>query len=140
MHAKAMHTKAFARTTAVLATLLLTAACGAGSPAPSAAPATAALTASPAASPTTVAQVITLTVRNGKVTGDTGRVKVRLGSVVQLVVTSDVADEVHVHTYDKHMDLTVDQPGTLTFTAGIPAIVEIELESRKLLLTRLEVS
>ena len=133
-----MHVKPFALASTVLAALLLTAACGASSPAPTTAASTAGTAASTQPSPT--AQVITLTVKGGKVTGDTGRVKVRLGSVVQLVVTSDVADEVHVHTYDKHMDLTVGQPGTLTVTADIPAIVEIELESRKLLLTRLEVS
>ena len=132
-----MRTRSFTLSSAVLAALLLTAACGASS-----APPTAALTSgsTASASPSSAVQVLTLTVRGGKVTGDTGRVKVRLGSVVQLVVTSDVADEVHVHTYDKHVDLTVGRPATLTFTADIPAIVEVELEGRKLLLTRLEVS
>ena len=137
-----MRVKPFALTSAALTALLLTAACGASSPAPAAAPTAAPLTAGPAAStsPSPTAQVVTLTVKGGKVTGDTGRIQVRLGSVVQLVVTSDVADEVHVHTYDKHLDLTVGQPGTLSFTADIPAIVEVELEGRKLLLTRLAVS
>ena len=138
-----MHTKPFALTSAVLTALLLTAACGASTPAPSSAPLTASPeSSSPAAStsPSPTAQVVTLTIKGGKVTGDTGRIQVRLGSVVQLVVTSDVADEVHVHTYDKHLDLTVGQPGTLSFTADIPAIVEVELEGRKLLLTRLAVS
>ena len=132
-----MLSKRFALASAALPVLFLTASCGSSS-----APPTATLTpaSSASANPSSAVQLITLTVRSGKVTGDTGRVKVKLGSVVRLVVTSDVADEVHVHTYDKHMDLVVGQPGTLTFTANIPAIVEIELESRKLLLTRLEVS
>ena len=128
--------KAFAfSTTAALAAVLLTAGCAST---PSAA--TPPSTPSSSASVSSAVQRLTLTVANGKVTGDTGRIKVKLGSVVRLVVTSDVADEVHVHTYDKHLDLAVGQTGTLTFTANIPAIVEIELERSKLLLTRLQVS
>ena len=128
-----MRIKAFAfSTTAALAAVLLTAGC-ASTP-------TAATPPSLSGSASPAVQLLTLTVANGKVTGDTGRIKVKLGSVVRLVVTSDVADEVHVHTYDKHLDLAVGQSGTLTFTANIPAIVEIELERSKLLLTRLQVS
>ncbi len=86
------------------------------------------------------ARVVRLVVAGGRVSGDTGRVPVSLGSTVRLEVTSDVADEVHVHTYDKKVDVMPGAPAVLQFTADIPAIVEVELESRSLLLTRLQVS
>lgn len=86
------------------------------------------------------ARVVRLVVAGGRVSGDTGRVPVPLGSTVRLEVTSDVADEVHVHTYDKKVDVMPGAPAVLQFTADIPAIVEVELESRSLLLTRLQVS
>src|SRR3712207_5247078 len=103
------------RAPALLSLLLLTA-CGGEqvvSP-PAAAPSSATATASgsptaspsPSPSPSDTRQVITLTYAGGKVTGDTGRVKVPVGTTVLLRITSDVADEVHVHGVDRYVDLT----------------------------------
>ena len=133
-----MRTTRLAVSTLTVSALLLTAGCGTGSshpPTPSSSS-----SASGTASPNRAVQVVSLTVKGGKVTGATGRVKVELGSTVRLVVTSDVSDEVHVHTYDKHADVTAGSTTTLQFTADIPAIIEVELETRRLLLTRLQVS
>ncbi len=58
---------------------------------------------------------------------------------MQLVVTSDVADEVHLHGYDKSVDVTAGGTATLTVLAKIPGVFEVELESRKLVLTQLQV-
>jgi heme/copper-type cytochrome/quinol oxidase subunit 2 len=85
------------------------------------------------------AQVIALTVTAGEVSGATGRVLVTLGSQVQLRVTADVPDQVHVHGYDLTEDTVPGQPVTVLFTADIPGVFEVELENAKLPLTRLQV-
>jgi hypothetical protein len=63
----------------------------------------------------------------GRATGDTGRIPVALGEAVTLVLTSDVADEVHVHGYDKTAELVPGQPAELTFDATVPGVFEVEL-------------
>jgi ABC-type Fe3+-hydroxamate transport system substrate-binding protein len=127
------------------ATLVVTA-CGTTTPAAPAssttAPTTSPITSTSAAgSPTsTTAQTVRVRYAEGKVTGDTGRVHVALGSTVALVVTSAVADEVHLHGYDKKVDVPASGTATLTFTATIPGVFEVELERLSKTLVTLEVS
>jgi heme/copper-type cytochrome/quinol oxidase subunit 2 len=64
---------------------------------------------------------------------------VELGSTVEVVVTADVAQEVHIHGYDLHVDTVVGQPVTKEFVASTPGVFEVELEQSKTLLTRLQV-
>lgn len=73
-------------------------------------------------------------------TGQTGRVKVALGTRLRITVTSDVADELHVHGYDLTQELSAGQSGSLEFVADKPGVIEVELERAKLPLTRLEIS
>jgi heme/copper-type cytochrome/quinol oxidase subunit 2 len=82
---------------------------------------------------------ISVTVRKGKVIPRTRRVKVPEGSTVRLVVTSDVADEVHVHGYDLKKDIEAGQPGVIEFTADQSGVFEVELEHKALQLTQLQV-
>ncbi len=86
------------------------------------------------------AQVVTLTVAGGRVTGDTGRVAVKRGARVRVTVLADVADEVHVHGYDLMQDTTVGQPVAIEFVADRPGVFEVELEDAGLPLTRLQVA
>jgi len=72
-------------------------------------------------------QTIQVSYAGGTITGG-GRVPVKLGTSVTLEVTSDVADEVHVHGYDLMQDVTPDGPATVTFDATIPGVFEVELE------------
>jgi heme/copper-type cytochrome/quinol oxidase subunit 2 len=65
---------------------------------------------------------------------------VPLGSTVTLKVTSDVADEVHVHGYDKKGDVEAGSSVTITFTADLPGQFEVELEDAHLKLVELRVS
>ena len=74
--------------------------------------------------------VIELRIVGGQVEGGARREKVAVGSEVTLRVTSDVADEVHVHTYDLTVKLVPGQTSELTFLARIPGIHEVELEER----------
>lgn len=59
-------------------------------------------------------------------------IEVALDEDVLFTVTSDVAEEVHVHGYDLHFDL---EPGVSTevrFTADVAGIFEVELEGAHL--------
>ena len=50
---------------------------------------------------------------------------------VVITVTSDVADEVHVHGYDLMADVAPGAPATIRFTADAPGRFEIELEDTR---------
>ena len=85
-------------------------------------------------------QRIQVTFTHGKAGGDTGRVPVALGTSVTLVVTSDVADEVHLHGYDIEKELSPGAPATLQFTADVAGVFEVELHHAGTVLLRLQVS
>lgn len=109
--------------------------------APGAAPSSAAASTSPSTSAATGTgvQTITLNVAGGKVSGDTGRARVKLGSTVDVAVTADVAEEVHIHGYDLMVDTVPGQTVHKQFVAKLPGVFEIELEQSKTQLTRLQV-
>lgn len=89
--------------------------------------------------PPAAKNLISVTIAGGKITPGPGKVKVPLGEKVTVEVTSDVAEEVHVHGYDKMIDLEPGKVSKLTFTADIPGIFEAELEGSGKLLFELEV-
>lgn len=95
----------------------------------------------PAGSPSGTAQAVEIGVEvaEGRVAGP-GRVTVPQGSPVRLEVTSDVADEVHVHGYDLKADVAPGSPAVITFTADLAGIFEVELEDAGKLLLQLEVT
>ena len=98
------------------------------------------VTTTPGAPATTApsGKVAAFTFTGGHVSGDS-RVTVKLGEQVTIRVVSDVAEEIHVHTYDRMVDLEPGVPGEITFTADIPGVHEVELEHSALHLTSLEV-
>ena len=85
-------------------------------------------------------QRLEVQVSGGRVHGDTGRVPVAAGSHVTLVVTSDVADEVHVHGYDVEQELSPGQPAEIVLDATIPGVFEVELHEAGTTLLSLQVS
>lgn len=85
-------------------------------------------------------KTISLTVAGGKVTGDTGRVTVPLGTRVRITVTTDVADEIHVHLYDLTQQVGAGSSASVEFVADKPGVVQVELHESKLPLTRLAIS
>ncbi|HEY0537293.1 MAG TPA: hypothetical protein VGD53_02950 [Actinoallomurus sp.] len=96
----------------VMATMLLAGGCGTKAPAaPSAAPAV----------------TITVNVSGGKVRTPGRRVTVRRGRTVRIVVTSDAADEFHLHGYDRELELRPGVPGVMRFAADQPGVFEAEL-------------
>jgi hypothetical protein len=92
----------------------------------------------PSPSPT-VDQTIHITFANGKVSGVGSRVKVQHNSTVALVVTSDVADEVHVHGYNKMVDVPKGGTATIAFRATLQGVFEVELEKLKHRLVLLQI-
>ncbi|HEX7275991.1 MAG TPA: hypothetical protein VF244_01320 [Acidimicrobiales bacterium] len=108
-------------------------------PTPTTTSGTGATTTVPATTTTTASgRVAEFTYSGGNVSGDS-RVTAKLGEQVTIRVTSDVAEEIHVHTYDLTVDLEPAVAGEVTFTADIPGVHEVELEHSHLRLTSLEV-
>ena len=97
-----------------------------------------------AAGPTTTgaaggAQTVQVTVTGTKVETAERRVKVPLDGKVRLEVTADRADEVHLHGYDRKVDIEPGTPAVLEFTADVPGVFEVELEEAGLKLVELQV-
>ena len=84
-------------------------------------------------------RTINIKVRGGKASGDTGRIAVPLGTPIVLSVGSDVADEIHVHGYDRKANIPGGATASVVFTANTPGVFEVELENSKLQLLQLQV-
>ncbi len=74
--------------------------------------------------PTTVSIVV----ENGAPKGGIQRMTVKKGDRVVLVVRSDVADEVHLHGYDRSAEIE-NGMAKIAFTATTPGRFEVELEN-----------
>jgi hypothetical protein len=95
------------------AAILVTAGCGTKAPEPS----------TTSSAPTTR---IVVTVQGGSVHTASRRVTVRRGRAVEIDVTSDAADEFHLHGYDRELELRPGVPGVLRFVADQPGVFEAE--------------
>jgi hypothetical protein len=68
-----------------------------------------------------------VTIAAGKVAPDPGgKVEVATGDHVHISVTSDHADEIHVHGYDIEKEVSAGGTVTIDFTADIPGQFEVE--------------
>lgn len=128
----------------VAALALLGAACdddgnGASDPAPTSTTAPAGADASGPTTTTFDGTRVEVEVSDGGVVGGVRRVEVDTGARVLLVVTSDVADEVHVHGVDVTREVEAGGTVDVDFTADIPGVFEIELEAQGLQLVELVV-
>ena len=123
---------------ALVAATLLLAGCG-GSGGSSSDETTTAAQVSTISATTTASQVIPIAVKDGKPIGGITRVSVAKGTHVDLVVHSDVADEVHLHGYDLHEDVKAGGVAQIVFDAKITGVFEAELESRRLQILELTV-
>ena len=77
---------------------------------------------------------------NGKPRGGVKRLSYKTGDRIQFTVTSDVADEVHVHGYDISKDVPAGGTVRFSFPARIEGVFEAELEGRKEQIAELRVS
>lgn len=83
--------------------------------------------------------VIDIRIVGGQPVGGIEHVTVEKPDLVDLVVHSDVADEVHLHGYDLHQDVEAGGTARIRFQAKIQGVFEAELENRKLQILELTV-
>lgn len=76
----------------------------------------------------------------GDGSGSIRRVTIERGQRVTLIVSSDVADEVHVHGYDLMADVAPGSPARISFEASVPGRFDVELESRAIQIAELRVN
>ena len=100
-------------------------------------------TAPPTTRPTTTAPAVTtirIRVVDAKPAGGIARPSVSKGDHVVLVVTSDTADEVHLHGYDLSADVAAGGTVRIPFVADTPGRFEVELENLGVELAEITVS
>ena len=85
-------------------------------------------------------QVVQVRVTGIQVQTAERRVKIKLGTQVRLQVTTDRADEVHLHGYDRKVDAQPGRPAVLQFQADTPGVFQVELEEADLKLVELQVA
>lgn len=105
-----------------------TVASGDPTPAASASPSAPSGTSASSSPPAAAVRVIEATYAAGEVTGVTSRVAAVLGEKLLVRVTSDVADEVHIHGYDLTADVPAGGTVELPLTVSIAGGFEVELE------------
>ena len=105
---------------------------------PSASPTASASTAAPSEAAADV--TVDIRIADGKVTTGVQNVKVKSGQSVLIRGVSDVADSLHVHGYDKSLDLEPGKPAEVTFTADVTGVFEIETHETAKLVAKLTVS
>ena len=125
------------RASLAAAALVVLAACGDGDDSPTVAGGP--TSSAPTNSSAPAANVLSVTVRGGSVVEGASRQRATLGQSVTVRVTSDVADEVHIHGYDRTLPVAAGQTAELTFVASIPGVFEVEFEKSHRLLFTMEV-
>jgi hypothetical protein len=108
-------------------------------PSPTQAP-TAAPTAVASATPAPAVRTVAVAYAGGEVTGTTGREEVPVGEQVVLRISSDVAEEVHVHGYDLEGAVPAGGSVDIPLTASIPGVFEVELHDAGKVLFQLRVA
>ena len=76
------------------------------------------------------AKTITIVVKDAAPEGGIKRATVKKGDSVNLVIHSDVEDEIHLHGYNFAADVAAGGTATIHFVANVPGRFEAELEQR----------
>ncbi|MFI6674901.1 hypothetical protein [Kribbella sp. NPDC050470] len=91
--------------------------------------------------PTPTADVtVDVSIAGGKVSTGSAVVKAKPGQTVRINAVSDVADSLHVHGYDKTLDLKPGKSGSVEFATFTKGIFEVETHETGKLLFKLQVS
>ena len=80
-----------------------------------------------------------LVIKNKKLVSGSDTLKVIEGNQVTINITSDGDEELHLHGYDKSIDLEANKPAKLEFNANLTGRFPFELEKSKIELGALEV-
>ncbi|MFF0436000.1 hypothetical protein ACFYU9_27805 [Streptomyces sp. NPDC004327] len=86
-----------------------------------------------------VGRTVTITVTGDSVQPPPSRVELTKGERLTLTVTSDRADTLHVHGYDRELPLPAGRAATLTLTLDRTGLFEVETHESGLVLTQLVV-
>jgi len=134
------------------AALLITGCSGQASPSPAASattsqPATPAATGSstpsslstPSVAPTPSVRTITIELKNGKVSPNGARVELDQGEPFVLDISSDRDDQVHVHGFDKEIEVTAGKRVTVKMIADRTGRFEVESHHPELLIVVLQI-
>ena len=93
-----------------------------------------------AGTPAADAVVVAVQVRDGRVQPGLQTTKVKAGQSVTITATSDVADSLHVHGYDKTLDLSPGRAASVSFVADVKGVFEVETHETELLVAKLSVA
>jgi hypothetical protein len=83
---------------------------------------------------------IRIAYKGGKLSGDTGTVRIPRGEQVRLIVHADIEDEVHLHGYDLAAEVTPGHQARINFEADQRGKFIAELEHLKLHIVTLRVT
>jgi hypothetical protein len=103
------------------------------------APTSTSATTTPAPAPAAKATVPVVRVVDAKPVGGVKRLKFTKGDTIRFSVRSDTADEIHVHGYDVHKDVTAGGKVTFSIPADIEGRFVVELEGKSEQIAELEV-
>jgi hypothetical protein len=84
--------------------------------------------------------VPTIVVRNGEPVGGLQELEYSAGDVIRFRVSSNQADEVHVHGYDVEEEIPAGGSATVSFPADIEGIFEVELHGSETQIAELRVN
>jgi plastocyanin len=85
-------------------------------------------------------RVETIRIRDKGPVGEPKTLEFDSGDTVRLRFVSNVAEEIHIHGYDKYVNVRPDSSATTRFKADAEGIFEIEAHSTGELLAKLQVS
>lgn len=83
---------------------------------------------------------VNVTVANGKVNPSGASIRVKAGQTVLITGVSDAEDQLHVHGYDKEVELKPGKPASVKFTANMKGTFEVETHESGKLVAKLVVS
>jgi uncharacterized cupredoxin-like copper-binding protein len=81
-----------------------------------------------------------ITLAGGKVSPNGASVRVKAGQTVRINATADTADKLHVHGYDRELEVVPGRTASLTLTADRKGVFEIETHESGKLVVKLLVS
>jgi len=82
----------------------------------------------------------TIVVRNGEPVGGVQELEYNAGDEIRFRVSSNQADEVHVHGYDVEEEIPAGGSAALSFPADIEGIFEVELHESETQIAELRVN
>lgn len=92
------------------------------------------------AQPSATTKIFDLIVKNKKLVSGPETIQVTEGDQVTINITNDEDEELHLHGYDKSVDLEASKSAQLNFTANLTGRFPYELEHSKTEIGALEVA